>query len=305
MNERLAQRVLVLSSSEFEQFFEEGPTELAYVGTPVSGLTQHEQGRRCQEWAKKVLQEKNPEAGILDPEPEQCCNGVKRGRNQASYDFLLGGRRVEIKSARIAWESISKGGRWHVEFRNIKLACKERTEPAFDDLYLVIVSPTGLHVIKHDLVTGVISRGKLTAVQGYVIKVSGSTSTDCWEDALDEILQKLCQGGGCRVVAEKPFGDLDSEEILSRGASRSQAAVDGLFMSSMSREKRGKRIQEIGLAIDRRLHPDSNFGFMEGSAGRGNAPNDWVRGTERVELKSCGLTFSRSKDLWQCMFQGI
>ena len=153
LNKRLARKVLVRPASEFEQFFEEGPTELAYAGTPVSGLTQHEQGRRCQEWAKEVLQEKNPEAEILDPEPEQCCNGVKRGRNQASYDFLLGGPRVEIKSARIAWESISKGGRWQVQFANIKLACKERTEPAFDDLYLVIVSPSGLHVIKHDLVT--------------------------------------------------------------------------------------------------------------------------------------------------------
>ena len=305
MNKRLAQRVLVLSSSEFEQFFEEGPGELAYAGTPFSGLTQHEQGRMCQEWGRKVLQEQNPEVEIVDPELEQCCNGVKRGRNQASYDFLLGGRRVEIKSARIAWESISKGGRWHVEFGNIKLACIERTEPAFDDLYLVIVSPTGLHVIKHDLVTGVRARGKLTAVHGYVIKVSGSRSTDCWEDALDEILEKLCQGGGCRVVAEKPLGDLDSEELLSRRASRSQAAVDGLFMSSMSREKRGKRIQEIGLAIDRRLNPGSNFSFMQGNAGRGNAPNDWVRGTERVELKSCSVTFDRSNNRWKCSFHCI
>ena len=102
------------------------------------------------------------------------------------------------------------------------------------------------------------------------------------------------------MEAEKPFGDLDSEEVLSKRASRSQAAVDGLLMSSMSREKRGKRIQEIGLAIDRRLHPGSNFSFMEGSA-----PNDWVRGTERVELKSCSVTFDRSNNRWRCSFNCI
>ena len=67
--ECLARRVLVLPASEFEHLFEAGRTELAYAGTPLGSLTQHEQGTRCQEWAKKVLQEQNPEAEILDPEP--------------------------------------------------------------------------------------------------------------------------------------------------------------------------------------------------------------------------------------------
>ena len=62
LEELLARKVLVLSSSEFQHLFEAGPAELAYAGTPVSCLTQHEQGRRCQEWARKVLQKQNPEA---------------------------------------------------------------------------------------------------------------------------------------------------------------------------------------------------------------------------------------------------
>ena len=59
LEKRLARRVLVLPSSEFEQLFEEGPTEKAYAGTPVGSLTQHEQGRICQEWARKGLQEQD------------------------------------------------------------------------------------------------------------------------------------------------------------------------------------------------------------------------------------------------------
>ena len=102
LEERLARRVLVLPASVFEHLFEEGPAELAYAGTPVSGLTQHEQGRICQEWARKLLQEQNPltQTQMFDPEPQTFCKGRKSGSYQAGYDydFLMGGRRVEIKS---------------------------------------------------------------------------------------------------------------------------------------------------------------------------------------------------------------
>ena len=101
----LPRRVLVLPFSEFEHLFEDGPTELVYVGTPVSGLTQHEQGRVCQEWAKKVLQEKHLDAEMLDPERATCGNGRRRGSSQALYDFVSDGRKVEAKGARIAWSS--------------------------------------------------------------------------------------------------------------------------------------------------------------------------------------------------------
>ena len=89
-----------MQSSEFKHLFEEGPTELAYAGTPVGGLTQHAQGSMCQAWARKVLQEQNPDAEILDPEPGTCSDGRRRrGSHQAEYDFVLDGRKVEVKSA--------------------------------------------------------------------------------------------------------------------------------------------------------------------------------------------------------------
>ena len=243
--EGLARRALVLPAAEFEHLFEEGPTELAYAGTPVSGLTQHEQGRLCQEWAKKVLQEQNPQAEMLDPEPGTCCNGRRRGSNQTLYDFSLDRRRVEIKSARMGWSSRSKGGYWRVDFRGIKLAHGERGECAFDDLYLALLSPRGSHLIKHDLVTGVSTSGERTEVSGHVITVSGSTTPDGWEDALDYILEKLCERGGCRVVHEQHFSDLGFKEILSAWGRPGQAAIAGIPMSCMNTEKRGKRIQEV------------------------------------------------------------
>ena len=70
--------------------------------------------------------------------------------------------------------------------------------------------------------------------------------------------------------------ELVLKEVWSRRASQCQAVVAGLPMSSMSREKRGKQIQEIGLAIDRKLNPGSRFSFMKGNSGTANAPADWA-----------------------------
>ena len=112
--QRVARRVLVLPSSEFEHLLQEGPTELAYAGTPAASIKNNAQGRLCQEWARKVLQEKNPEAEIVDAECGTCRDGRRRGTNTTSYDFLLDGRKVEAKSARMTW--YSTGGYWFLQF---------------------------------------------------------------------------------------------------------------------------------------------------------------------------------------------
>ena len=303
--QRLARRVLVLPSSEFEHLFQEGPTELAYAGTPAGRIKKNEQGRIGKAWARKVLQEQNPKSEILEPEPGTYSDGRRRGLYQAKYDFVLNGRKVQVKSARMTWFSTSQRGYyWLLRFKAVKLPYGERARAAFDDLYLVIMSPKGLHLIKHDLVTGVTAQGKSTEVGGYDIRVCGNAGTIGWEDALREMLEKLCVRGGGRVLDEHPFSELELEEMLSHRVSLGQAAIAGLPMSSMSGEKRGKRIQEIGLAIDRRLHPCSDFTFVKGNC-YVNAPVDWVRDTCGVELKSCRLTFDRLNSRWRCLFQCI
>ena len=302
--QRLARRVLVLPSSEFEHLFQEGPTELAYAGTPAGRIKKNEQGRIGRAWARQVLQEKNPNSEILDPEPGTCSDGRRRGSYQAENDFVLDGRKVEAKSARMAWCSTSSGGYWFLRFKGVKFAYGERARAASDDLYLVIMSPNGMHLIMHDLVTGISTCGKSTEIGGHVITVYGSTGTNCWEDALNEMLEKLCVRGGCRVVDEQPFSELKLEEILSNRVLLGQAAVAGLPMSSMSGEKRGKRIEEMGLAIDRRLHPCGDFTFVKGNC-YANAPVDWVRDTCGVELKSSRLNFDQSDRQWRCSFLRI
>ena len=98
---------------------------------------------------------------------------------------------------------------------------------------------------------------------------------------------------------------LDFQEIVSKSITPAQAAVAGISMSTVSKEKRGKRIQEIGLTIDRVVHPDSKFSFMRGNCGTANAPADWVRGSVRVELESCGLNFNSYHNQWRAYFSCI
>ena len=117
-----------------------------------------------------MLQEKNPETEVLDAERGPCCNGMTRGPHMTLYDFLLGSRRVEVKSARMAWSSTCG---WYVRFPGINLAHAQRPECAFDDLYLVILSPSGLHLVQHDLVTGVCTRESRFRFRGTLYECMG------------------------------------------------------------------------------------------------------------------------------------
>ena len=304
----------MLHCSAFQHLFEEGLTEKAYANTPVCDLRQYEQGRICEAWATKVLQEQNPEAEISDSELGTCCNGTRRGKHQTLCDFVLDNQRVEVKSTKMVWDSASR--QWRVVFRRVKFRSGKQFANAFDDLYLVIVSPNGFHLIKRDLATGISTNGSSTEVSGHTIRITGSTSNTSWEEALRGICWKLCTQGGCSLIAQRCFDEPGFlGNILTERASicsRHTAALDGLPMSNMSNTKPGNRIQAIGLAIDQMLNPHAGFSFLqegEDCSGRkrsaANASTDWVRGTTRVELKSASLSFDQTNKCWICLFQAI
>ena len=124
----------------------------------------------------------------------------------------------------------------------------------------MILSPKGFCLIKHDLVIAVGTCGKMTEK----IKVRGRTGTDGWTDALEESIWKLCERGGRSVIDDEFFSELDNYQRDSEewGFARPGSCC-GLPMSKMSKEKRGRRIQEIGVSIERKLHPHSIFNFAE------------------------------------------
>ena len=52
----MKRNLFVLQAADFQHLFEEGPTEKVYTSTPLAGLGQAQQGKFCEEWARKVLQ---------------------------------------------------------------------------------------------------------------------------------------------------------------------------------------------------------------------------------------------------------
>ena len=137
----------------------------------------------------------------------------------------------------MAWSSTRDlKGCWTLQFASVKLAYKEQVEAAFDDLYLIIQSPESLHLVKHDLVTGVSASGKVTEVRGHSIKVHGSVGTHGWEGALNQILKKLCQHGSCSVVHEQPFSDMDFDQILRAGVPPAQVCWKAHVQDELGQE---------------------------------------------------------------------
>lgn len=300
-----ASEPLVFKSSQFAHLFEEGPTEAIYRGTPLYGLSQHALGKLAEEWAKRVLQEENPESMILDPAPGTDCNGNSRGLHSAPYDFLVDRRRVEVKSARLLWDACTM--RWRLIFWNVKLPFGKRHAAEFDDLYLVALSPHGLTLVKHDFCTGVSTMGKRTESQGHVVVVNSEQGSTCWEDALGKILAKLYDRGSCKLVASESFHSRFFVDVLTTAVAGSAAKAAELHfgrcpMHNMSTQKRGFRIQAMGLAIDQILNPLKRVTSLGKT---GTAVADWLRGCRRIELKSSGMTWDTFSRRWRCSFQGI
>ena len=297
---------LVLKSSQFAHLFEEGPTEAIYRGTPLYGLGHYQQGQLAQEWARSMLREQNPESEMLDPDPGRRCNGQSRCLHTAPCDFLMGGKRVEVKSSRMAWNSSKQC--WVICFWSIK-------KFEFDDLYLVVLSPDGLHLIQHDLHTGFGRDGQRTEISGHVIKVHGSKRRACWREAVETMLAKLCEKGSCTQLVRESFAEasLDSK-VLSRVGSSNTLAQDlysGVPMSKLMSNKRGLRLQAMGLAVDSILHPKSHFSTVLSNStearlrGTSNAFADWSRDRIRVELKSSSLAWAKHNATWRCRFCNI
>ena len=83
-----------------------------------------------EDWARMMLKETGTDCEIQDPVPGRHIDGRRRGVYNAEYDFLVNGRRVEIKSSQLKWDAGTRT--WKVSFVGLKFG-------AFDDLLLVSV----------------------------------------------------------------------------------------------------------------------------------------------------------------------
>ena len=156
-------------------------THDAYLSVPLATHSSKARGDILEVVAMRVMEEKMGEKAHT-PTSGTCVNGNKRGRYSEEYDFMIAGRRVEVKSAQLKWNTC--GRYWRVNWQNIK-------RDAYDDLILVLYTPLGVYLFLHDHVYSVTTNGKSQSVCGGGIDVCGRRNETSISVALDMILGKL------------------------------------------------------------------------------------------------------------------
>ena len=300
-------RPLVLSASQFLHILRKpNLTSQGYIGHAgheLSLLSAQRRGKIRERLCKKELARLNPNSKIEEPAPGACCNGARRSVSQAEYDFSIDGQRIECKSAQMSWDKQRK--HWVAHFYGKKLPCPGfRDQAPFDDLYLTMFSPDCLHIIKHDLQSGVSTAGKRTGSSGHAIVVKGARGQECWQIARSQILDKFLAPGHCELVAHI---DLSATEVrafliqqLEGMAARQDHEYKGVPLNHTGSQLRGFRIEKVAFELDRILHPNVPFTFS-----RACSDVDWARGDVKVENKHGQMLFDPERQCWYCNFSRI
>lgn len=297
---------VTFSAFQFQDLWEDvGPTARAYDGHPLAELSPSRRGALLQEWARQMLQQEFPNSNITDADPGTCVNGNRRGRTQAEFDFTMDCKKIEVKSSSLHWAE--RDNTWRFLFHDVKFSHLFQKE-SFDMLYLVLFSPKWLHLVEHDMRTGIASAGRSTLLHGHNIYIGGAKGAT-WQVCVDAILEKLCTGGDCSLVARASISDSLISDLWEKHVDYSSQFFRGRPFSSMSPQLRGNRIEQLVLRIDQTLHPSSSFSVpcdeltVSGTKrGQNTASVDWIRDGKRIEVKHGKLRFCKVHQNWQCTF---
>ena len=278
-----------------------GKTAEIYNNHPLATMDPKRRSMVLEDWARMVLEEKEANCEIQDPVPGKRIDGTRRGMYHAEYDFLLNGRRVEIKSSQLKWDAAK--GVWKARFGGLKFG-------AFDDLYLVIFSPEWLDLIKHDLTTGISNPGPLRQCSSSSeIQIYGKAQ---WPEALDTIEAKLCEGGNSLHVDRTSIDDPACKTLCDCHGGYTSQFYDEVPLGCMSPQLRGLRVEKTVMEVDRRIHANSVFAepgreyTIDGKRrGKNMASYDWIRDEKRIEVKHSQLSFDENRRHWYCTFRGV
>ena len=166
---------------EFEDLVTTTRTHDVYKGVPLATHSSQARGQILERVARRVM-ETTMGMKASDPPSGVRVNGSKRGRNCETYDFMMGGRRVEVKNSQLSWDTTHH--RWMAQWHAIK-----RDE--YDDLLLVLYTPYDLHIFMHDHVLGVSTRGRLQGATGGKVVVYAPRNEASISAATDAILKKM------------------------------------------------------------------------------------------------------------------
>lgn len=151
-------------------------SNIAFRGVPLSTIHQVARGNLLADWVRSF------ERHSADPNKTFGYTNKRRGNNSASYDYLRGGIRVEVKTSAMRWDSYHRY--WNFQFGNV-------IPNNFDELRLVFYTPKGIFVYLHDGVSGISNAGCTTVSTGErKVQFNGPKDVSNWDYALDHILKK-------------------------------------------------------------------------------------------------------------------
>eukprot|EP00440_Ansanella_granifera_P025205 gb/GFBE01027377.1/.p1 GENE.gb/GFBE01027377.1/~~gb/GFBE01027377.1/.p1 ORF type:complete len:421 (+),score=14.90 gb/GFBE01027377.1/:1-1263(+) len=311
--------LLSLPASQFDHVLGRGNAgNSIYRNDPLDQLGQFWRGIALQTIVRNVLHEQNPHLEMRDATPGLRSNGARRSQGQTSFDWLCDGRRVECKSSRLCW--VASERTWRAQFHGIKLPLEgTRDDAEFEDLILVVHSPSKLHILKHDHRFSVSTRGTLTAACGHTVTVAGTRDQTCWRSAVSTILLKFCSGEStCEELAEIRISDAQVATVVDQinagqGLAYMKQVYNDVPLSAISGNRRALVMERLGLAVDQLLNGSSTFSDaaydefrVDGRRrGRSSASVDWVRDQTRVEFKYTRLSWNEGGQRWHCGFHGI
>jgi len=143
-------------------------------------------GLRVERMVMELDQLIHPNCIFAEPGPEEAIDGKRRGKHRASYDYIRDGKRIEVKHSQLSF--VENKRYWHCTFVGVKRSC-------FDELLLVIYSPRGLDIFKHDGSYALSNRG---ASEEIWLR-AGTRALD-WLGAL-QIMEAKLKSNGCPRIA--------------------------------------------------------------------------------------------------------
>jgi hypothetical protein len=180
-----------------------------YADSPLSLLSGKARGDFCENVVREVLAKELGHV-VENAEITNCVNGASCGANSTKYDFKVDGKRTEVKSARVVWNKTKRG--YMAQFKDVKL-------DDFDELYVSLEGPDGLHIFLHDPKNGYSTAGKKTEANGGVIQMSapGGKKSYTRPSAVELFLLKNFKWWNSEYIAFVAFADGDAERLLKAG----------------------------------------------------------------------------------------
>ena len=170
--------------------------ESVYDHAPLSLVNPSSRGLCIQEIALEIDKMLHPTSQFSMAEGETTVSGSRRAPSSRSVDWIRDGQKVEVKHCKLSVERTATGLRWICYFQGIKCAYPGvREENLYDELWLVIYSPVGLHFLRHHGRLGLSSQGIHTAAKGHVLKLYAPAYEEDYQVALEAILSKLLLKG--------------------------------------------------------------------------------------------------------------